>query len=407
MTNSPHSTRAEERYSPRQITPKARAMPFLSQGFRPFFLIAAIWAAVSMTLWITYWAGGIALPGPLLPVDWHSHELIFGYGGAVLCGFLLTAIPNWTKRPPLSGAPLAGLAALWLAARIGFLFDTGLPFGALVALDLSFPVLFSAFAGREIIAGGNRRNLPVFGIVVLFLLANILFYWEVSTGAALYGPRLGIAVLIGLICLIGGRIIPAFTRNWLKSRGATDLPAEFGALDKAVLAGTIAGLALWVVLPQQWVTGLAGLTLGAAHLARMARWRGMATRREPLLFALHLGYGFVALGFVLAGLAAILPSVPPMAAIHGWTVGAIGTMTLTVMTRATLGHSGRALAAGWVETVFLAALPLAALARIASTFPASPVWMLHLSANLWILGFGLFALRFAPVMFRPKPGAQA
>jgi uncharacterized protein involved in response to NO len=381
-------------------------MPFLSQGFRPFFLMAAVWAAVSMTLWIIYWAGGIALPGALPPTDWHSHELIFGYGGAVLCGFLLTAIPNWTKRPPLSGAPLAGLAALWLAARIGFLFDTGLPFGALVALDLSFPVLFSAFAGREIIAGGNKRNLPVLGIVVLFLIANVLFYWEVWTGTALYGPRLGIAVLIGLICLIGGRIIPAFTRNWLKSKGAADLPAEFGPLDKAVLAGTLAGLALWVALPQNSVTGLAGLMLGAAHIARMARWRGLATRKEPLLFALHVGYAFIALGFALAGLATFLPSVPPMAAIHGWTVGAIGTMTLTVMTRATLGHSGRALAAGWVETVFLAALPLAALARIASTFPAAPIWTLHLSATLWILAFALFALRYAPVMFAPKPTAR-
>jgi len=382
-------------------------MPFLSQGFRPFFLMAAIWAAVSMTLWIIYWAGGVALPGAFLPVEWHSHELIFGFGGAVLCGFLLTAIPNWTKRKPLSGAPLAGLAALWLAARIGFLVDTGLPFGMLAALDLSFPALFAAFAGREIIASGNRRNLPVFGIALLFLIADAAFLWEVWAGATLYGPRIGIAVLIVLICLIGGRIIPAFTRNWLKARGVAELPAEFGALDKAVLVATVAGLALWIALPLHWATGAAGLVLGAAHTARMARWRGRAVRREPLLIALHAGYAFVPLGFVLAGLAALLPALPPMAAVHAWTVGAIGTMTLTVMTRATLGHSGRALVAGWVETVFLTALPLAALARIASTFAGSPVWLLHLSATLWILAFGLFALRYAPVMFARRPKPQA
>ena len=382
-------------------------MPFLTLGFRPFFLLAALWAAISMTLWIAYWAGGIALPGALLPVEWHSHELIFGYGGAVLCGFLLTAIPNWTKRKPLSGAPLAGLAALWLAARIGFLFDTGLPFGVLAALELSFPALFAAYAGREIIAAGNKRNLPVFGIALLFLIADALFLWEVWAGAVLYGPRIGIAVLIALVCLIGGRITPAFTRNWLKARGAEHLPAEFGALDKAVLAGTVAALALWVALPQHWLTGLAGLALGGAHVVRMARWRGLAVRGEPLLIALHAGYAFIALGFALAGLAVFLPAVPPMAAIHTWTVGAIGTMTLTVMTRATLGHSGRPLKAGWVETAFLAALPLAALARIASTFAGSPVWLLHVSATLWILAFGLFALRYGPVMFAPRPKPQA
>jgi len=382
-------------------------MPFFSLGFRPFFLMAAIWAVVSMTLWIIYRGGADMLTGPLLPVEWHSHELIFGYGGAVLSGFLLTAIPNWTKRKPLSGAPLAGLAALWLAARVGFLFDTGLPFGALVALDLAFPALFSAYAGREIIAGGNKRNLPVFGIALLFLIADALFLWEVWAGATLYGPRIGIAVLIGFICLIGGRITPAFTRNWLKARAAADLPAEFGPLDKVTLAGTAAGLTLWIALPQHWVTGLAGLALGVAHIARMARWRGLAVRGEPLLFALHAGYAFVALGFLLAGLAALLPAIPPIAAIHAWTVGAVGTMTLTVMTRATLGHSGRALVAGWVETLYLAALPLAALARIASAFTGSPLWLVQLSASLWIFAFGLFALRYGPVMFmrRPKPRA--
>ena len=145
-------------------------MPFFSQGFRPFFLMAALWAAISMGIWITYWAGGMALTGPLLPLDWHVHELVFGYGGAVLCGFLLTAIPNWTRRPPLSGLPLAALALIWLAARIGFLIGPEEVLPSLIALDLAFPALFSAFAGREIIAGGNRRNLPVLAICVLFLI---------------------------------------------------------------------------------------------------------------------------------------------------------------------------------------------------------------------------------------------
>lgn len=381
-------------------------MPFFSQGFRPFFLMASIWAALTMAIWISFWAGAILLSGPLLPLDWHVHELIFGYGGAVLCGFLLTAIPNWTGRAPLSGAPLVGLALLWLAARVGFLLPTGLPYLALAALDLSFPTVFCLVAGRELIAGGNKRNLPVLGICVAFLIANVLFHFEVTqTGfaAGLYGQRFGLAVLIGLISLIGGRIIPAFTRNWLKSRGAVALPPEFARLDKIVLAGTAFGLIVWVVAPQSTLAGLVGFILCAGHLFRLSRWCGVATRSEPLLSTLHVSYGFISLGFGLVGLSWVLPDiVSQMAAIHAWTIGAVGGMTLTVMTRATLGHSGRPLVAGWVETVFLAALPLAALARIISTFPATATWVLHLSATLWILGFALFALRNGPVMFAPK-----
>lgn len=376
-------------------------MPFFSQGFRPFFLMAALWAAISMGIWITYWAGGMALTGPLLPLDWHVHELVFGYGGAVLCGFLLTAIPNWTRRPPLSGLPLAALALIWLAARIGFLIGPEEVSPSLIALDLAFPALFSAFAGREIIAGGNRRNLPVLAICVLFLIGDALFHWETLAGSGYYGGRIGIAVLVGLICLIGGRIIPAFTRNWLKAQGASALPAEMNGFDKATLALTVPALALWVALPAHPLTGIAGLALGALHILRLARWCGWATRSEPLLFTLHVAYGFVGLGFLLAGLAAF-GLVPAMSTIHSWTVGAIGAMTLTVMSRATLGHSGRPLKAGWVETAFLAALPLAALSRIASTFPAAPLWTLHLSATLWIVGFALFALRYAPVMIAPR-----
>ena len=175
-----------------------------------------------------------------------------------------------------------------------------------------------------------------------------------------------------------------------------------------VLGIVLALMGVWVVVPHLRLVAedgpvrlFAGLALGALHILRLARWCGWATRSEPLLFTLHIAYGFVGLGFLLAGLAAF-GLVPAMSTIHSWTVGAIGAMTLTVMSRATLGHSGRPLKAGWVETAFLAALPLAALSRIASTFPAAPLWTLHLSATLWIVGFALFALRYAPVMIAPR-----
>jgi uncharacterized protein involved in response to NO len=380
---------------------------FFSQGFRPFFLFAALWAGLAMALWIAYWAGVPVLTGAMLPLDWHVHELIFGYGGAVLCGFLLTAIPNWTNRPPVSGLPLARLALVWLVARVGFLLpDEMIAPSLLAALALLFPVLFCLIAGRELVAAKNRRNLPVLAICVAFLAADAVFLWQalrdgVASGGA--AERAGIAVLIVLISLIGGRIVPAFTRNWLIAKGVAGTPAEFAALDKVVLAGSVGALLSWVLWPDAIVTGALLLVLAPAHALRLSRWRGLATRSELLLFGLHLGYGFVALGFLLTGAGALLPDlVPAVAGIHAWTVGAVGLMTLTVMTRASLGHSGRPLVAGPTERGFISAILLAAVLRILSTWGALPETLLYGSAGLWCLAFGLFALRFLPVMIAPR-----
>ena len=380
---------------------------FFSQGFRPFFLLASLWAALSMAVWIGFSAGAPVLQGALAPLDWHVHELIFGYGGAVICGFLLTAIPSWTNRAPVSGLPVMTLAGLWLAARVGFLLPGGgIPLPVLAALSLLFPALFCVIAGRELIAAKNRRNLPVLAICIAFLAADAGFLWQaVQYGAASGGvaERAGIAVLILLISLIGGRIVPAFTRNWLKAKGVAGTPAEFAALDKVVLAGSVGALLSWVLWPDAIVTGALLLVLAPAHALRLSRWRGLATRSELLLFGLHLGYGFVALGFLLTGAGALLPGlVPAVAGIHAWTVGAVGLMTLTVMTRASLGHSGRPLVALPIEQGFISAILLAAVLRILSTWGALPETLLYGSAGLWCLGFGLFALRFLPVMIAPR-----
>lgn len=376
-------------------------------GFRPFFLFAAIWAALSVLLWIGFWSGAPWLNPPIAALDWHIHEMLFGYGGAVLCGFLLTAVPNWTGRRPLSGAPLGGLVGLWLVARVALLTDLGMPAGVLMALDLAFPTLFCLFTARELIAAKNRRNLPVLAICVAFLLANGAFHLEIMReGSAMHGPamRAGIGVLILLIALIGGRIIPAFTRNWLTARGVDALPMPFGRFDMGVLALTGLGLAAWCAWPTQPATGAVLLLTGGLHVLRLSRWRGLATRSEPLMLSLHLAYGFLPLGFLLMGLSILKPVlVPESAAIHAWTAGAVGLMTLTVMSRATLGHSGRALRAGWAETLFLNAILAAALLRVLAAFPIMPNGVLHLSATLWIGGFAVFALRFLPVMLTPRP----
>lgn len=385
--------------------PQNPPFAFLSAGFRPLFLLAALWAALSMLLWISEITGLSSLPVSMDGVDWHVHGLVFGYGSAVLSGFLLTAIPNWTGRAPLAGGALGLVVLLWLVAR--GLSLVAAPLWALAAAELGFLSVIWAFCLREILLAGNKRNLVVLVMIAAFAAGDALFLWDVAhdeAGFAGMGLRLGLGALILLIILIGGRIIPAFTRNWLKQHAPeTTPPAEFGLIDKVAML--VSGLSIlgWVAVAEAawlgWIMGLAGVLL----IARLARWRGAQVRAEALMIALHIAYLFVAIGFLLWAGAMLLPDhVPMTAATHAWTSGAVGLMTITVMCRATLGHSGNALVAGLAEKALLAMVALAALSRVLSGFDFAPGWVLHLAATLWIGGFTLFALRFAPVMFRPK-----
>lgn len=359
-----------------------------------------------MGLWIGFWAGLIPLSGPFDPMDWHLRELLFGYGGAALGGFLLTAVPNWTKSTPLSGIGLAALVALWVAARLTGLID--MPMLIPLILDWVYLAMLLIRTARDVLAAQNKRNMPVLGIIALFLIADVITGWQSLTGqpaSSGYGPRLGIAVLILLIGLIGGRIIPTFTRNWLRARNSQIAPATFGPLDQVVMALTAIGLIIWVFAPEMPLSGPLLIVIGAAHMIRLSRWQAHSVTSEPLLFTLHLGYCFVPLGFVLIGFSNLAPSVIlPVAGLHAWSAGAIGTMTVTVMARAILGHSGRALQATPFDRIILILIPLAALVRIIATLPSMPADMLHISAGLWILGYLMFVLRFLPIVLKPRMG---
>ncbi len=377
-------------------------MIFFSSGFRPMFLGAALWAALSMILWIGVLVGWTTPTPQIDLIDWHVHELLFGYGAAVLCGFLLTAIPNWTNRAPIAGVPLMLLFALWIAGRLVFFADMAPLLRA--AIVVAFPVMFTALALREVLAAGNKRNLPVIAICGLFTLSNGLFQYDLITaeiGADGIGSRIGMSILILLICLIGGRIIPAFTRNWLKARGHTQLPSEFGRFDALTLGLSAAALILLIALPNHVLSQVISALAALANTIRLCRWRGMATRTEPLLFTLHIAYAFIPLGFLLH-LLVWMDTLPIAAPVHAWTAGAIGIMTLTVMTRAALGHSGRALTSGAMEWLFLGAIILSALTRVLAAVDNMPDYLLQLSGVLWITAFALFALRFTPVMLSPK-----
>ncbi len=383
-----------------------RGPALFSMGFRPFFLFSALWSAIAAPLWVHAF-----LTGGAVGLDWHVHEMLFGYTGGVIVGFLLTAVPNWTGRLPVIGAPLMLLFALWAMGRAVMLAPiAGVDLGpwAMVAESL-FLFAVAAALWREILAGRNWRNLPVAMMVTLFAVANGGFHLEAADGGgAPLATRCALAVILMLIALIGGRITPSFTRNWQIRRGGP-LPATPARFDIAVLAATGAALLAWIVAPLHPVSGAILMAAGAANLARLARWRGDATVAEPLVLILHVGYLWLALGLGLIGLANLTPAlVAPSAGIHALTAGAVGVMTLAVMTRASRGHTGRPLTAGRGEAAIYLLVNAGALARVVGGLaPGLYQPLLIVSAVLWSGAFLTFVVIYGPMLLRPRPAAQA
>ncbi|MBR9892016.1 NnrS family protein [bacterium] len=380
-----------------------RGPALLSYGFRPFFLSSALFALVAIPAWVLIWHGEIAGAGYFLPTDWHVHEMVFGYGAAVVAGFLFTAVPNWTGRLPTCGWPLALLLVLWLAGRVVVAGGLGLrPIGVAV-VDQMFLLAVAAMIAREIVAGKNWRNLKVLLPVSLLWLANLLFHVEALVeGSADLGRRLGLALLIFLILLIGGRVVPSFTRNWLVQRGATRLPVAFNRFDALCLVSGAAALIAWVVAPYGMTCAVLSAVAATLNLTRLLRWRGVMTWRSPLLLMLHLAYLMVPLGFASAA-AAALDLAGQAGVAHIFGIGAVGGMTVAVMMRATMGHTGRPLVAGPALTAAFVLVVAACAARVAG--PAvrlGPLDGIDLSAVLWTAGFALLAWRIGPWLARPR-----
>ncbi|MBS0524515.1 MAG: NnrS family protein [Proteobacteria bacterium] len=371
----------------------------LSYGFRPFFLFGPLWAAVQILLWLPMFLGELSLPTAFNSRDWHIHEMLYGYIGAVIAGFVLTAIPNWTSRLPLQGRPLLVLVLAWLVGRIAVAFSAELGWVATLAIDAAFLVLMAAAVAREIIVGKNWRNAKVVGLLSLLAATNIGFHLEAhAEGMVSYSARAGIAVVLMLIMVIGGRIVPSFTRNWLMRQEPGRMPAPLDRFDMACMGASGAALLLWIVQP----LGIASCVLlsvaGAGNAVRLGRWAGERTARDRLVLILHLAFAFVPLGFGLLALSA-LDVLPQSAGTHAWTVGAMATMTLAVMSRASLGHTGRPLEASWKLQVVYALVLVAAIARIlAAMIPAGVTTLLHIAAAAWFLAFGGFVLLYAPML---------
>jgi uncharacterized protein involved in response to NO len=371
----------------------------LTNGFRPFFLLVGLWAVIALGAWIAMLEGGSALPSRFAPMDWHIHEMIFGLVMAAITGFLLTAIPNWTSRLPVSGGPLALLAALWLAGRLAVMFSAFLSPFAASAIDLSFTGAVMFVAGREIVAGRNWKHVTVLVPLSLMFAGNLLMHLG-QTGT---GWRLAMAAITFMVALIGGRIVPSFTRNRLKKEGIAEPQPTPGPLVAGSLLSLSAGMIGWAFAASPRGFGLLLLFSAGLHAIMLAQWKGAATWREPLLLILHVGYGWLVFGLLLLGLSLFDLGIPESAAVHALTAGAFAVMILAVMTRASLGHTGRALHANRLTIWLYAFANLAALLRVgAALSPEFSTLLIRLSALFWINAFLLFVADYAPILWAPR-----
>ncbi len=398
------------------MTPKKQTFPpptILSLGFRPFFLLGAIFAAIMIALWVPWFLGLISVPSAFPPTAWHAHELLFGFMPAIIAGFLLTAVPNWTGRPPVAGWLLGGLVALWTAGRVAIAVSTYLDPTVTAALSISFPIVLAAVIGREILAAKNRRNLKIVAVLLGLALTDALFHYEIGQfGRPKIAQTLAVALTLLLLMIIAGRILPFFTTNWLKQNRAGALPSAFGRFDIVAMLASSTALLAWVALSQiettaPWVRPLVGSVMIAAaaiNFLRQARWTPHRTFAEPLLAILHIAYVFVGLGFLLLGLGVLRDNYEfATAGLHAWTSGAIGTMMLAVMTRVSRGHTGRALTAPAGTVVLYVAILVATGARIAAGLnPEATFVFLPIAGVAWVVAFGGFAILYGGMLTSPR-----
>lgn len=387
-------------------------MPVLfSYAFRPLFLLAALYAIVIVPVWVAAWLG--AYPMPALrgnPIAWHAHEMIYGFAGAAVGGFALTAVATWTKRPPVAGRPLVFLGALWLVARMLFLFPSEELVAVAAVSDLGYGALLFVLMSREVIAARNTRNYKVLVLLALLVLTNLVFFIGVALGASwtMRAAFAGLWAVVLLVNLIGGRIIPAFTGNWLRRQAGSALvppgrlPPGFDRFDTSTTWLLVAFAIVQVAdVAPRWTSGL-GLVTGVLLLARLARWQGQRALGEPLVWILHLAFAWIPVGILLLS-AAELDLVPRTAGTHALTAGAIATMIVAVAGRAALGHTGRALVSHPLLTTAYALITLAAVTRVAASGSSGARVLLLISAAAWTLGFLCFTWRYAPILTRGVP----
>lgn len=382
--------------------PPPEGLALWALGFRPFYLLAGLQALLSVPLWALQFSG--ALPGAWLKgAAWHGHEMVFGYALAVVVGFLYTAGRNWSGQDTPTGRPLMALAALWLAGRVLVLTPWAL---AAAVVNVAFPLAAAWGLWRALRRGSNRRNDFFAGLLVLMAGACAALHASLALGWRLpghLGLPVALDVVLFMIAVMGGRVIPMFSNNGVPGLNATRHPR----VEQAALGSVLALLAVDA-------TGLGGpapalvLTVAlVAHTARLALWQPWKTGRNPLVWVLHAAYAWLPVHLALR-LGAEAGVVPSGLATHALTVGLMGSITLGMMTRTSLGHTGRALHAGPVETTAYLLVSAAALVRVGGPL-LQPAWLLPavgLSAALWCSAFALFLWRYTPWLLRPRVDGQ-
>jgi uncharacterized protein involved in response to NO len=372
-----------------------------SMGFRPFFLAAGWFSAVWIGIWVAYLLKGAPSLGAHHPILWHGHEMLFGFGAAVIAGFLLTASQNWTGLQTSTPVTLAGLFLLWLAARLGFLFPGIVPLWLTSVVDLAFFPLLAWMLARVLFAARNRNNYILLPVLASFALLNLAIHLELhglarGTGMpALQGTVYLVAVLL---VFMGGRVIPYFTGRRLPSLSVRQWPW----LDWTTLAVTLAVLPAFLWWGKS--AALAPLLLAAAvlNLLRLLAWKPWGTLRVPLLWVLHVGYLWLPVGFALQGAHLLGAPVPWARGVHALMVGALGGLTIGMMARVSLGHTGRSLEAHPVIALSFALVALATTARLAMTFFPVAGWLLIATAVLWATAFAIFAAYYTPILLAPR-----
>lgn len=376
-------------------------LPLLfSFAFRPLFMLVVLQAIIHIALWYALWNGLLSSAIEQNPIFWHGHEMAIGFAGAAIAGFLLTAVATWTGRPQVQGWPLVLLCSSWLLARLGLV----LPLVAAVAGVFYWLYLLLLMA-REVISASNTRNYKVLVILLAFLLLELVFQYALFTQVGLLRQILWaqIFLVVVMINLIGGRIIPAFTRNWLlRQRGSlaeNQLPAAFGTVDiAATLLLVLFFLAVLASIDDRLVLVLAvGTSLLQAW--RLYRWKGFHCLRDPLVWMMHLSYAWMPVGVLLAGLGHT-GYISTSAGIHALTIGTVAGMIVSVASRAALGHTGRPLQSHPLLTATIVLIACSALSRIGAALLPSDL-LLTSATVFWIAGFLSFAVRYIPILLLP------
>lgn len=383
-----------------------------ASGFRVFFLGAALLAVLAVPAWLLVLHGSISAgAGYLEPTGWHAHEMVFGFACAVVAGFLLTAVRNWTGRETATGRALYGLALLWLLGRVVLVLGSTLPKPLVAFVDLAFLPALALAIGRPIVASGNKRNVVMLVVLGALFTANLGVHLDALgwlPGWQLRASRAGVDIVVVLAAIIAGRVIPMFTRN---ATGSKEIVSVKG-LDVAAVVAVACYAALDVAAPESWPAGVVAAAAAVLVVARAARWGVRPALRQPLLWILHFGHAWIAVGLALRAASIAIPSLPSTAGTHALTVGAIGSLTLGMMARVSLGHTGRALVAHPITVTAFVVLTLAACARVfgplAGSLGLSYFAWLVVSGVAWSTAFALFVAVYAKILVSPradgKPG---